>query len=129
MFFRGKRPSNLGVSNGRLADGPHKPNWVCSQTERKSHRIEPLTFTGDGDEALQGLKQLIEGLPRTRLIEERDNYLYFEFSTPLMGYVDDVEFYYDGKVIHMRSASRLGYSDLNANRKRLEMLRSAFAAL
>lgn len=128
MFFRGKRPSNLGISNGRLADGPHKPNWVCSQTERKSHLIEPLTYSGDAANAMQALKTTIDALPRTELVEEQDNYLYYEFSTPLMGYVDDVEFFHDGKVIHVRSASRLGYSDLNANRKRIEAIRKAFNA-
>ena len=53
-------------------------------------------------------------------------YLYAEFATPLMGFVDDVEFYCDGKVIQVRSASRLGYSDLGVNRKRIEEIRAAF---
>lgn len=128
MFFRGKRPDNLGLSNGRLADGPRKPNWVCSQTERKSHFIKPLGYSGDATAALEKLKACIDAMPRTELIEAQDNYLYYEFSTPLMGYVDDVEFYNDGEVIHLRSASRLGYSDLNANRKRIEAIRSAFSA-
>jgi uncharacterized protein (DUF1499 family) len=126
MSLRGKRPSNLGVQDGQLADGPGKPNWVCSQTDRKGHWIAPLDYNNYSQMAMQALKDLIEAMPRTELVEEYDGYLYFEFSTPLLGFVDDVEFYCDGEVIHVRSASRLGYSDLNANRKRIEAIRAAF---
>ncbi len=126
MLFSGKRPTRLGVKNGRLGDGPKKPNWVCSQTESKSHLIEPLPVSGDPAAAFDSLKTLVQSMPRTELIESSGNYLYFEFKTALMRYVDDVEFYLDGSVIHVRSASRLGYSDLNANRKRIEAIRSLF---
>ena len=72
------------------------------------------------------LKAIVDAMPRTRVIDSRGDYLYAEFSTPLMGFVDDVEFYCDGKVIHVRSASRLGYSDLGVNCKRIEAIREAF---
>ncbi len=126
MFFSGKRPRHLGVTDGRLGDGPNKPNWVCSQTQRKDHLIEPLTYSGKAKDAFAKLKAQVLAMPRTELIESTDNYLYFEFTTALMRYVDDVEFFCDGSVIHVRSASRLGYSDLNANRKRIESIRSLF---
>lgn len=126
MFFKGKRPTRLGVEDGRLGDGPHKPNWVCSQTDKSGHQIKPLEFDDTADEAFARLKDLILRIPRTELIEETDNYMYFEFTTGLMRYVDDVEFYNDGNVIHVRSASRVGYSDLNANRKRIEAIRNQF---
>lgn len=126
MIFKGKRPTRLGVTEGRLGDGPRKPNWVCSHTSQDDHRIEPLSLKGDAAAEMQRLKDLILSMPRTELIREEDNYLYFEFTTGLMRYVDDVEFYCDGQNIHMRSASRLGYSDLGANRKRLESVRRAF---
>lgn len=126
MFLSGKRPAKLGVKNGRLGDGPNKPNWVCSQTEHKAHSIEPLPASGGCAAAMDRLKRLILGMPRTELIESGTDYLYFEFKTALMRYVDDVEFYCDGNVIHVRSASRLGYSDLNANRKRIEAIRDLF---
>lgn len=126
MIFKGKRPGRLGVRDGRLGDGPRKPNWVCSQTAQADHFIEPLPVKDDAAREFARLKALVLDLPRTALIEERDNYLYFEFTTGLMRYVDDVEFYCDGQHIHVRSASRLGYSDLGANRKRIESIRSAF---
>jgi uncharacterized protein (DUF1499 family) len=50
--------------------------------------------------------------------------LYAEFRTPLMRYVDDVEFFFDGALVHVRSCSRLGRRDFGANRKRVERLRA-----
>ena len=127
MFFSGKRPTDIGVNEeGFLAEGPKKPNWVSSQTDRKGHYIEPLSYNSYSQAAMQALKEYLQSLPRTELIEEYDGYLYFEFSSSLMGYVDDVEFLCDGEVIHVRSASRLGFSDLNANRKRIEAIRAGF---
>jgi uncharacterized protein (DUF1499 family) len=67
-------------------------------------------------------------MERTNIITETDNYLYAEFTSKLMGFVDDVEFLLDdsAKVIHVRSASRLGQSDLGVNRKRIEAIREKF---
>ncbi len=127
MFkFSGTRPSNLGVTDGKLAACPNKPNCVNSQSGRGGHAIAPLSFSGDPAAAMQRVKAVVEAMPRARVIESRSDYLYAEFSTPLMGFVDDVELFGDGKVIHVRSASRLGYSDLGVNRKRVEAIREAF---
>ena len=64
-------------------------------------------------------------MERTTIIEETDNYLYAEFKSKLMGFVDDVEFYRDpaANVVHVRSASRLGKSDAGVNRQRVEEIR------
>lgn len=127
MIFAGKRPDNLGVNNGQLASCPKSPNCVSSQTQPADtvHFIEPLTYTSTQSQALANLKTVIESLPRTTIITEIDNYLYAEFKSALMGYVDDVEFYIDSDTqkIHVRSASRLGQSDLGVNRKRVEEIR------
>ena len=66
----------------------------------------------------------MESLPRTTIVREEKNYLYAEFRTKLLRYVDDVEFFFDGSVIHVRSCSRLGRRDFGVNRKRVEELRS-----
>jgi uncharacterized protein (DUF1499 family) len=127
MFhFSGKRPSNLGVRDGKLAACPAKPNCVNSQATGGGHEIAPLTYTGDPGAAMRKLEAVVTAMPRTAIIERKPDYLYAEFSTPLMGFVDDVEFYCDGKVIQVRSASRLGYSDLGVNRKRIEEIRGQF---
>ena len=127
MFkLTGKRPANLGVRDGKLAACPGSPNCVSSQATDGGHSIAPLRFTGDARAAMDKLKAIVQGMPRTEIIESRPDYLYAEFSSSFMGFVDDVEFYCDGQVIHVRSASRLGYSDLGVNRKRVEAARAAF---
>ena len=122
MFnFSGTRPTNLGVKDGKLAACPGTPNCVCSQSEDPKFTIDPLPPISIGD-----LKTIVANMERTTIIEETDNYLYAEFKSKLMGYVDDVEFYLDSdaNVIQVRSASRLGKSDLGVNRKRIEEIRS-----
>ena len=56
----------------------------------------------------------------------KPDYLYAEYSSALFGFVDDVEFYFppETHIIHVRSASRLGHSDLGVNRKRIEAIRA-----
>jgi uncharacterized protein (DUF1499 family) len=130
-MFAGKRPTNLGVNNGKLASCPSSPNCVSSQSEDTLHKIEPLTYNTSAAEAMADLKKVIQSQERTTIISESPNYIYAEFKSKLMGYVDDVEFYLDeaAKVIHLRSASRLGQSDLGVNRKRIETIRAAFDTL
>lgn len=128
--LRGKRPANLGVRDGKLAPCPNKPNCVSSQApEGDAHRIEPLSFEGEPKAAWSRLAKVIEAQPRVEIVKRTDDYLYAEFNSALLGYVDDVEFWLppNGKRIHVRSASRLGYSDLGVNRKRVEAIRAAFA--
>jgi uncharacterized protein (DUF1499 family) len=125
MFkFSGKRPGNLGVHNGQLRGPSRKPNSVCSHAESGYAAIKPLTFEGDPTAAWAHLKAAVTA--QGKIMRSDDSYLYAEYSTPLMGYVDDVEFLLapDQKLIHVRSASRLGYSDMGANRKRIENIRA-----
>jgi uncharacterized protein (DUF1499 family) len=128
--FSGQAPTNLGVKDGKLAPCPGTPNCVNSQTEAtdQQHSIEPLAYTSTSTQALANLKSVIQDLPRTKIVTESGSYLYAEFTSALMGYVDDVEFYLDeaAHVIHVRSASRLGQSDLGVNRKRVEEIRQKF---
>ncbi len=129
MIFAGKRPNNLGVNNGKLAPCPNSPNCVSSQSSDVGHSIAPLTYSSSPEQAIAKLKSVINSLPRTKIITENKDYLYAEFKSALMGFVDDVEFYLDrkAKVIQVRSASRLGQSDLGVNRKRIETIRTKLA--
>ncbi len=122
--FAGDRPSNLGVNSGQFATCPTTPNCVSSQATDAPHQIAPLAYTGDRTAALAKVKQAIVALPGSKIITESDNYIYAEFTSGLMGFVDDVEFYGDDGVIQVRSASRLGESDLGVNAKRIEAIRS-----
>ena len=100
---------------------PDKPNCVSTQATQKDKQREPIAYTGSGAEALAKLKRLVLDMPRTRLLNEEPNYLHFSFKTWPIPFVDDVEFLLDEeqKVIHYRSASRVGHSDLGVNGKRM----------
>ena len=128
-LFSGTRPDNLGVHDARLALPKRTPNNVNSQVDKNAdaeHYIEPLRYAGDARQAWAALRQIINGMQRVKVITSDPSYLYAEFSTKLMGYVDDTEFYLDEKagVIHVRSASRLGRSDFGVNRERIESIRA-----
>jgi len=122
-MFNWRRPDNLGVSNGRLAPCRRTPNCVSSQADPsdREHYIAPIAFRGD---AIEAVRKAVESLPRTTIISANSNYLYAEFRSKLLGYVDDVEFFYDGAAIQVRSASRLGRRDFSVNRNRVEQLRA-----
>lgn len=130
MIFSGTKPDNLGVNDGKLAACPNSPNCVSSQSPSSDtvHFIQALKYTSAPEKAWVDLKAVIESEDRTKIINESSDYLYAEFKSALMGYVDDVEFYLDSSsnIIHVRSASRLGQSDLGVNRKRVETIRTKF---
>ena len=125
MFnFSGKRPDNLGVNNGTLASCPGTPNCVNSQSNDEKAKIAPLPAV-----PISQIKAVVESMERTKVITETNDYLYAEFASKLMGFVDDVEFYLDNSagVVHVRSASRMGQSDLGVNRARVEKIRAELA--
>jgi len=119
-MFNWRRPDNLGVTNGRLAPCRRTPNCVSSQADPADaeHYIAPLKGS------MEAVRRAVEAMPRTTVISATSNYLYAEFRSKLLGYVDDVEFFYDGAAIQVRSASRLGRRDFNVNRNRVEQLRA-----
>jgi uncharacterized protein (DUF1499 family) len=91
------------------------------------HHIDPFECDGDEAAALETVRQVIQGMDGQRIVTQTDQYLHVEFRSKIMGFVDDVEFYLPGTgVIHVRSASRVGYSDFGVNRKRLEKIRKMF---
>ena len=125
--FSGTRPTNLGLNHNRFADCPSTPNCVNSFST-DAHAIAPLRYSGSPETAFANLKQTIRSLPRTKIIQASDQYLYAEFTSKVMGFVDDVEFYLDKpeNAIQVRSASRLGESDLGVNQQRVESIRAQF---
>lgn len=129
-LFPGRRPDDIGVRGGRLKPVPSSPNAVSSQAPKgDDHAIEPLTYRGRPDAAIVALEGIIAALPRTRVVVRKDDYLHAECESALLGFVDDLEFYLppEGGVIHVRSASRLGHSDLGVNRRRVEEIRARLA--
>jgi uncharacterized protein (DUF1499 family) len=138
-LFSGKAPTTLGVHDGRLKAPAHTPNSVSSQADlwpdaplKDYARIAPIAFMegSDGKATLARIAAIVEDLPGARIVEQRDDYLYAQFTTAMMRFVDDVEFWVDpaAGVVHVRSASRVGRKDLGVNRARIENIRARLAA-
>jgi len=125
--FSWKRPDNLGARDGRLAPCKRTPNCVSSQADPSDaqHYIAPIPFRGDRAAAMAAVRKAVEAMQGATVIRDEDGYLYAEYRTRLMRFVDDVEFLYDAKAgaIQVRSASRLGRRDFGVNRARVEALR------
>lgn len=109
----------------QLAPCPSSPNCVSTKAQDEGHAIAPFRYQKTRPEAKEAVKAIIRSLPRTKLVEEDETYLHYEFTSLLLRFVDDVEFLFDDetKTIHFRSASRTGYGDLGVNRRRMEDIR------
>ena len=121
----------LGLNNKELAPCPETPNCVSSQAHDEEHFIEPINYSGTKQGAHDLLLRIIESEKRTEILTDQEDYIRVEFTSALFRFVDDVEFYFpeeqaEKMIIHVRSASRVGRSDLGANRKRIERIRSKF---
>ena len=131
MWFSG-RPSTLGIRGGKLSGPRSTPNSVVSEGIESTHPAyaAPIAFTGDPKVALAKLGNVLQALDRVTIVKVDETYLYAEFRSKTLGYVDDFEARVDpaGSIIHVRSASRLGYGDKGFNRARVEMIRRKFAA-
>ena len=116
------------MSQRTLSPCPASPNCVStlSPAQDSRHSIAPYRYAKKKADALTLLKTVMAGLPRTKLVQEDDGYLHYEFTSLLLRFVDDVEFLFDDetKTIHFRSASRTGYGDFGVNRRRMEDIRS-----
>ena len=122
-------PTDLGMTNQLLSPCPDSPNCVCSQCESPTHLIEPIRYSGSAEQARQHLSEILSNQRGCSLIKQEGDYLHAEFRSLCFRFVDDVEFLIDSRqnVIHVRSASRVGYSDWGANRKRIQSLRQQYA--
>tara|TARA_B110000858_G_scaffold89711_1_gene103731 strand:+ start:47643 stop:48047 length:405 start_codon:yes stop_codon:yes gene_type:complete len=116
----GEPPQDIGVRDGRLTPCPESPNCVSSYESSEQHAIAAL------DANLSQIQQILLTMDAANIVEHSNNYLYAEFTSSLMGYVDDVEFLYDAatNTSQVRSASRLGHSDMGVNRNRIEAIRA-----
>ena len=137
-LLAGTPPTDLGVRNGRLKPPSNTDNSVTSQAslypdhpQRRSAEIAPLALRGSGSETIAKLAAVVAGMDGGRVVRADADYLYAQYTTKLMGFVDDVEFWFDPKtgVVEVRSASRVGSSDLGVNRQRIEEIRRRLAAL
>ncbi len=122
-------PAHLGLTGGKLAPMPEKPNAVSSQTDVADKKVEALPFKATAEETQQAVNHALTKLGNNEIQEQKDGYTYSIFTTPLMHYHDDVEIYLDteAQLVHFRSQSRAGYSDMGVNRKRYEEFRELYS--
>jgi uncharacterized protein (DUF1499 family) len=115
-------------SVNRMTPCPKTPNCVSSVETGQRHFVEPLRFADSAKDAQYRLLRVLNKLKRVRVVTFEENVIQAEFLSSVFGFVDDVEFYFDDrkKIIHVKSASRVGYSDLGANRRRIEKIRKRF---
>ena len=94
----------------------------------RAHFVHPLKFEGSAKAAQYQLLRIFNELKRVRVVKFEENVIQAEFLSSIFRFVDDVELYFDDqeKIVHVRSASRLGFSDLGANRRRIEKIRKRF---
>ncbi len=116
-----KATTSQQLMENKLKPCPDSPNCVSTQSTQAAKKRTPLSFSGDPAEALKRLQELVMAMPRTKRLTAQDNYLHFTFKTWPIPFIDDVEFLLDAeaKVIHYRSASRVGYSDIGVNSRRM----------
>ncbi len=124
------KPGNLGLVDHHLAECPDRPNCVSSENSESAAFVEPLKFTGDPDTAWKNIKEAVQDVGG-KIQEEKDGYLWATFTSLVFRFVDDLELRMDrvNYVIHVRSASRVGHSDLGVNRRRVERLRASFLSM
>jgi len=136
-WLQGTPPNDLGVREGKLKPPSATENSVSSQAvlypdhpQRRYADIPPLAVQGDGPATLERIKAIVAGMAGARVVRSDADYFYVQFTTPVLKFVDDTEFWFDpvNKVIQVRSASRIGRGDLGVNRGRVDAIRAALAA-
>jgi uncharacterized protein (DUF1499 family) len=135
-LLRGRMPNDLGARDGRLKPPSMTPNSVTSQAAlypehpmRDYARVEPIALQGSGPQTIERIRRVVEAMDGGKVVQVNSGYLYAQFTSRMLKFVDDVEFWSDPQagVIHVRSASRLGRKDLGVNRARVEAIRARLA--
>lgn len=124
ITIENNRVPKLGVTDGKLAPISKKPNNVSTQTDVPQKKVATWAFKDSPEATMAAIKKAVEQFGGATVKEESDDYLYVIFTTALMKYRDDAEFYLDKNegVVHFRSCSRAGYSDMGLNRTRYNEL-------
>ena len=117
------------IQASELPPCPGSPNCVSSQAEDESRRVAPIQGGPSGEAAQSALLAELESRPRVNITVNEPGRVEAEFSSAVFGFIDDVLFLIkeDG-TIHLRSASRVGYWDMGANRRRVESRRESLGS-
>jgi uncharacterized protein (DUF1499 family) len=122
-------PESLGVREGQLAPCPSSPNCVSTEATDSSHRTDPFVLLVPPDRAWTAAREAVASLPGARVVSDDGDYLHAEVTSPLLGFVDDLELQLLPEArLAVRSASRTGWYDMGENRERVWELRRTLAA-
>ncbi|MGR0277819.1 DUF1499 domain-containing protein [Marinomonas dokdonensis] len=128
VHYYNEQPNDLGVTDGLLKACPTSPNCVSSQAERSDdvHYVESIIYRDNRKDVQLSLESFLLNQGNARIVSSTLGYVHLEIKSKYIGYIDDVEFYLPeaDSVIHVRSASRVGYSDVGVNRERVEQVRA-----
>ena len=126
----GKKSDMTGMFRGNLRPCPDTPNCVSSQSEDPSQFIAPLGYTGSLEASQKRLLHILKSMRGVNIITETKSYLHVTVTSRFFRFVDDLEFHFvkEPPIIHVRSASRVGYFDFGVNRRRIEKIRKAFTS-
>ncbi|MGH8539453.1 MAG: DUF1499 domain-containing protein, partial [Stenotrophobium sp.] len=125
----GMGSANLRGPDGKLAFCESGPHCVSSETLDSERYVKPITYNGSRAAAQEAMGTVIVGMKGAKIVTYEPGYIHAEFTSPMMHYVDDLELVFpDEKEIQVRSSSRIGYYDFDANRERVEAIRKAFEA-
>lgn len=123
-----KKPSTLGLVDGQLQPCPSTPNCASSQSVIESQYIKPISYNGSSKDAHDKLIAILEIDPKASIEKNLEDYIHVKYRAFI--FIDDVEFFFpeDTAIIHVRSASRVGHSDMGANKRRLKAISAAFSS-
>ena len=115
----------LGILLPKKSYASHIELKPCVQV---SHCVREELEVENISEPFKEIKQIIENIPRTQIVENDGDYLHAEVTSRIMKYVDDLEVSYipENNLIVIRSESRVGEGDFGVNKKRVELLKSNF---
>ena len=125
-----KSETKVGLIDGKFYPCPKMHCCVSTMSDKndKKHYIEPISYQVDIEKAMEKIINIVNSMKRTKILKKTEDYLHVLFTTALLRFKDDVQFYFDDnqKIIHFKSQSRLKGYDYNTNRKRMEKIRKLF---
>ena len=114
-----------------LAPCPGSPNCVSTKSNNPDRAMTPLPYLKSGEESMNRLVAIVRDMKRATIVSATPSYLHVEFRSALFRFLDDVEFVLDdsARIIHFRSASRMGYYDFGVNRRRMQEISDRYLAV
>ncbi|WP_127717074.1 DUF1499 domain-containing protein [Halobacteriovorax sp. HLS] len=114
---------NLGLNSQKMSPTSLKENSsTLMKCTSELNCVKSSILTQENK--IQNIVKVLASKPQYKVVKVEKNYLYFTDQSSIFGFVDDVEFLYEEnlKKLHYKSSSRVGKSDLGANKKRIDRI-------